>query len=41
VKCSCHDQPEPIHFFLWIDETYNKGERNRARNGKKPLKHQL
>jgi hypothetical protein len=35
------DQPEAIHFFLWIDETDNKGERNRAENGEKSPKHQL
>ncbi len=36
-----HDQPETIHFFLWIDETDNKGKRNSTKNGKKSPKHQL
>src|SRR6185503_5355998 len=35
------DQPEPIHFFLWIDKPDNKGKCNRAKNGKKSPKHQL
>ena len=35
------DQPKTIYFFLWIDETDNKGERNRTQNGKKSPKHQL
>ena len=35
------DEPKAIHFFLWIDETDNKGERHRAENGKKSPKHQL
>ncbi len=36
-----HNEPEPIHFFLWIDEPCDKGERDRAKNGEESPKHQL
>jgi len=32
------DEPKTIHFFLWIDETDNKGKRNSTKNGKKSPK---
>ena len=28
-----HDQPEPIHFFVWIDETSHMGKSDSAKDG--------
>jgi len=41
MKRGCHDRPEAIHFFVWIDETDDKGKRHRAENGEQSPKHQL
>jgi hypothetical protein len=31
-----HDQPKAIHFFEWIDETDDKGERTEPRTARNP-----
>ena len=40
TKPAATTSQSPFIFFVWIDETNNKGKRNRAKNGEKSSKHQ-
>ena len=36
-----HNQPEAIDFFMWIDETDDKGERDSTKDGEESPKHRI